>query len=166
MSDYTQVLTMKASADAIFDFVSRAENLPKYLPTARRARPQPEGKVEVEGEVRGHRYDDTGYMRVNAQDRTMDWGSDGEDDYSGHMEVRSTGPVTSQVSVTVKLNPKPEEARQMQQMGKSVEDVLREGVDKALLSIKLIVEGEGGKVENMHDPSISARSPINYNMDK
>lgn len=54
MAEYEQSMAMAASPEAIFDFVSDIENLPKYLPTTKSAQPQGEGSlVTVHISLRG-----------------------------------------------------------------------------------------------------------------
>ena len=57
MSEYESSLTVDAAPDAVFAYVSDVGNLPEYLPTTRHAEAQSEGRVRVQGEANGHRYD-------------------------------------------------------------------------------------------------------------
>ncbi len=91
MAEYTDRIDVAASADAVFAFVSDIENLPKYLPTVHHAHPQGNERVEVEGEANGHPYNSDGWFKVDQAARTMTWGSDGENDYSGKMKVTGDG---------------------------------------------------------------------------
>jgi uncharacterized protein YndB with AHSA1/START domain len=49
MPDYEHSLTIEASPETVFDFVSDIANLPKYLPTTHHAEAQPGGRVRVQG---------------------------------------------------------------------------------------------------------------------
>jgi ribosome-associated toxin RatA of RatAB toxin-antitoxin module len=49
MSEYEQSLTMQASPQAVFDFVSNVQNLPHFMPTTQRAQALEGEQVRVEG---------------------------------------------------------------------------------------------------------------------
>ncbi len=83
MAEYTDRIDVAAPADAVFQFVSDVENLPKYLPTMHHAHTQGAGRIEVDGEANGHAYHSDGWFKVDQAGRSMSWGSDGENDYSG-----------------------------------------------------------------------------------
>ncbi|CAA9506731.1 MAG: hypothetical protein AVDCRST_MAG62-277 [uncultured Sphingomonas sp.] len=57
--EYEDSVTVDADASAVFDFVSDVRNLPKYLPTTKDAQTQGEGRVRVQGEAQGNRYNPT-----------------------------------------------------------------------------------------------------------
>ena len=147
MSDYSNSVTVNATPDQVFEFVSQVHNLPQYLPTIKSAEPQSSDRVKIQGEVRGHAYSPDGQFKADRANHSLQWGSDGEHQYHGSLEVKPASGNSSQVTVHISLTPKPEEAQRMQSGGQSVEQILKEGVDKALQSIKNIVEGKGGKVE-------------------
>jgi len=52
------------------------------------------------------------------------------------------------LTVNISYQPKPEQEKQLQQQGKDHDEVMHEGIQKALLSIKNLCEGTGGKVES------------------
>ncbi|MBC8103193.1 MAG: SRPBCC family protein [Cytophagales bacterium] len=146
MPDYESSLPVNASPEAVFDFISDISNMPQYLPTTHHAEPQGEGRVRVQGEAAGHPYDSDGWIRLDRTEFRMEWGSDGENHYSGWMEVEGDDR-QSIVTVGLAFAPKPEQdARFEQQMGDR-DATIRDGLNKALESIKNILEGKGGKVE-------------------
>lgn len=150
MSQYTSQTTVNAPADEVFRFVTDFDRMHDYLPTLQRATPQGEGRIQVEGNAAGHPYNADGWFEADENRRTMRWGSDGEHKYSGHLEVQDRG-AGCEVSVTLDFEPNPgmdEEFRK--QMG-SRDAAVREGLDKALQSIKNICEGTGGKVPSAAD---------------
>ena len=65
MPEYEHSLTVQASPDAVFAFVSDVSRLPEYLPTTHHAEAQPGGRVRVQGEAGGHNYDSDGYFRTD-----------------------------------------------------------------------------------------------------
>ena len=86
MAEYTDRIDVAAPADAVFGFVSDVANLPKYLPTMHDAHAQGPDRVAVDGEANGHHYHSDGWFKVDYAGRSMSWGSDGENDYSGKDE--------------------------------------------------------------------------------
>lgn len=123
--------------------------LSQYLPTIKNAQPQQEERIRTQGQVGEHSYDSDGHFRVDQQARRIEWGSDGENDYGGWLEVQEDGDLQSQVKVHIHYAPKPETAQRMaeQSPSHSFESAMNEGISKTLESIKRICEGEGGKQE-------------------
>jgi hypothetical protein len=149
MSEYNHSLNVNASPDDVFDFVSDIGNLPQYLPTVSNATPQSGERIRVQGEAGGHRYDSDGFFRLNEDERRMEWGSDGENNYRGSLEVKpGSDAKTSEVSVRLSFEPRPELAERMERQAGDRGRAIQEGIEKALLSIKNLCEGRGGKVES------------------
>ena len=144
MPEYTDTIDVSAPADAVFKFVSDVENLPKYLPTVHHAHPQAGERVEVEGEANGHAYNSDGWFKVDEASRTMSWGSDGENDYSGKMTV--TGDATSaKVACSLRFTPTGETKESMDKNQGGPSAAMTDGLHKSLQSIKNLCEGTGGK---------------------
>lgn len=148
-SDFEQSIDIAASAEQIFDFLADVRNVPQYLPTVRAAQPQQGERIRTQGQVGDHTYDSDGHFRIDRQARRLEWGSDGENDYGGWMEVQEQGQSQSQVTVHIHYAPAPEMAEKMaeQSPGHSFEAAMNEGIGKTLESIKRICEGQGGKQE-------------------
>lgn len=66
--EYVQSMTIHASPDMIFAFVSDVRNLPSYLPTTKEAAPQDGERVWVHGSAHGHEYEADGFLRPNRAD--------------------------------------------------------------------------------------------------
>ncbi|MEP7342318.1 MAG: SRPBCC family protein [Acidobacteriota bacterium] len=147
MHEYHQSKKVQAPVDQVFDFVAEIKNLPQYLPTVHKASPQAGERIQVEGEVGGHRYKSDGYFRVDRKNRRLEWGSDGENNYSGSLDVKEAGDAASEVAVNIQFDPKPELAKKFDEQGEDRHQVINDGINKALVSIKNICEGKGGKVE-------------------
>ncbi len=147
MPEYTDRVTVAASPDAVFRFVSDIKNLPKYLPTVSGAHPQADERVAVEGKANGHTYNSDGYFKVDQAARTMTWGSDGENDYSGKMSVSGQGD-ESVVSCSLQFTPTGpiKDSMEREQGGPSA--AMTDGLKASLASIKEICEGTGGKHES------------------
>jgi uncharacterized protein YndB with AHSA1/START domain len=140
--DFESSLSMNASPEQVFDFISDIANLPKYLPTTKSAQPQGPERVRVQGEANGHKYDGDGYLRPNKDALRLEWGAD-EGYYNGWMQVEKSGNGSS-VKVHISFRGAPP--------GRSEEDApppeqVQEGLDKSLQSIQNFVEGKGGKEE-------------------
>ena len=146
MPEYEQSLSVQAAPERVFEFVSSLDNLPRYLPTVHQAEPQAGERVRVKGEAGGHPYDSDGYFRVDNSAHRMEWGSDGENNYSGWLKVGGEGE-TSEVTVHLSFQPKPEQAERFAEQTGSRDKTIQEGIEASLLSIRNEVEGRGGKVE-------------------
>lgn len=148
-TDFEQSITVAAGTDSIFDFLSDVGNLPQYLPTVKNAQPQQGERIRTQGQSGEHSYDSDGHFRVDKQRHRIEWGSDGENDYSGWLEVQSDSEARSQVKVHIHFAPKPEMMQHMAERSPShsFESAMDEGISKTLESIKRICEGTGGKEE-------------------
>lgn len=148
-TEFEQSITVAAPADSIFDFISEVRNAPQYMPTIKNAEPQPGERIRTQGQSGGRSFESDGHFRVNKQARRIEWGSDGENDYNGWLEVQADGGSRSQVKVHIHYAPRPEMLQHMAERspGHSFESAMNEGISKTLESIKRICEGTGGKVE-------------------
>ena len=90
VSEFEHSTTIDASPDDVYAFMSKVENLPKYLPTTHGAQPQQGDRVRVQGEAQGHEYDADGYFRTDKDAHRIEWGAD-EQYYSGWLEVTGQG---------------------------------------------------------------------------
>ena len=149
MGEYERSITINATRKQIEDFVSDFSNLPKYVPTTHSAQPEPGDRVRVQGETpTGHEYDADGYFRLNESKDRLEWGSDGENHYSGWLEFKGSNTnAPSQVTVHLSTTPPPKAREEMSKVSGSPDDAINEGLDKSLESIKNLLEGKGGKVE-------------------
>ncbi len=146
MPDYEHSLTIEASPDTVFAFVSEIANLPKYLPTTHQAEAQPGGRVRVQGEAGGHKYDSDGYFRLDKPNFRMEWGSDGENRYLGWLEIDGAAD-ECEVTVHLTFQPKPEQGERMDEQTGDRDKTISDGLIASLESIRNYVEGHGGKVE-------------------
>ena len=146
MSDYSHSIEVNVPADRLFEFVSDIGNLPKYLPTTKAAQPQGEGRVRVQGEADGHRYDADGRFEAYAAQRKLQWSSDGEHQYAGRLEVAEMDAQRSRVTVQIHFELPPQEAPRFERQG-GIDQVMNDGIRRALDSIRNLCEGTGGKNE-------------------
>ena len=148
MSEYEQTAIIQCRAQQVFDFVSTIDNLPRYLPTVTNAMPQDGERVRVQGEAAGHRYDSDGFYHVDKSRKHMEWGSDGENQYHGWLEVRDNGGTTTTVVVHLSFEPNPAMNKRFEQQTGDRDRTIQEGLQNAVESIKNLCEGRGGKVES------------------
>ena len=147
MAEYTDRIDVAAPADAVFGFVSDVANLPKYLPTMHDAHTQGTDRVAVDGEANGHHYHSDGWFKVDQAGRSMSWGSDGENDYSGKMKVTGDGS-KSQVECALRFSPKPAIEKSMNEHQGGPTAAMTDGLRTSLQSIKRLCEGTGGKARS------------------
>lgn len=148
MSEYQNSIVIQAHPDKVFDFVADINNLPKYLPTVHNASPLSQGRIRVQGEAGGHKYDEEGYFRADPETRKLEWGSDGENDYSGWLKVdQGEEPSASRITVHITFAMSPEQPQKFEEQGGNRDAMMQEGIGKTLQSIKNLCEGKGGKVE-------------------
>ncbi len=128
--DSTRSTTVSAPADTLFAYLSDVENLPGYFAAMKEAHrtggtdevhtvAQLDGGVEVEGEA---------YFRVDEANKHIDWGSEGDSDYSGYLDVTSTGDGST---VEVHLH-----------SPHGSEEDIASGIDETLATIREKVEGQ------------------------
>jgi uncharacterized protein YndB with AHSA1/START domain len=141
--EFDESMRIDAPAAQVFDFVSKVQNLPKYLPTTRQAVPEQGGRVRVRGEAEGHAYDADGYLRADREHLRLEWGAD-ERHYKGNLEVTPRGKQASEVRVHLSFSGGA--AAGSRNQGPSPDEV-REGIRHALRSIENHVTGRGGKEE-------------------
>jgi uncharacterized membrane protein len=148
-NEFEQSIEVAATSEKIFEFLADVKNVPHYLPTVKHAEPQEGERIRTQGQAGDRTYDSDGHFRINEQQRRIEWGSDGENDYSGWLQVESETGSNSQVTVHIHYAPKPETAQRMAQNSPehSFESAMNEGIAKTLNSIKRLCEGTGGKEE-------------------
>lgn len=150
MSKFEHATTINASADEVYDFISKVENLPKYLPTTKSAQPQEGERIRVQGEAAGHSYDADGYFRKDDENKRLEWGAD-EHYYSGWLQVDEQDEGAG-MTVHLSFSSGPPEG-QGEDPSASDEapnsEQIQEGLVAALESIKNFVEDgrSGGKEE-------------------
>lgn len=113
MGDYESSTTVDAPVDDLFEFLSKVENLPRYMDRMTHARSLPGDAVAVEarvepGDVGTDGPDGDGartvggeaWFRIDADRRSLSWGSEGPNDYRGELDVVADG-VGSRVTVRI-----------------------------------------------------------------
>ncbi len=148
MPDFEGHISIAASGQEVWDFVSQIANLPKYLPTVKKAEDIGGGRIRVRSEVENEAREQDGFFRVAVAGERLEWGSDGDKDYHGFMELTDNGHGETGVMVHLHLNPPPQDKAAIENRSDAdFESKMQEGVEKCLQSIKGNVEGTGGKEE-------------------
>ena len=139
MEDYENSTTVEAPADELLEYLSKVENLPTYMDRMTSARNLPGDEVEVEAKVEpGDAGSDGGgertvggdaWFRVDADTRTLSWGSEGPHDYAGQLQVTPWGDAAC--TVTVKLHTSHRA------------DGIEDGIEQTLMNIANLAGSDG-----------------------
>jgi len=120
MADYQASTTLSAPAQRVFDYLSDINNLPAYFDRMTSATPgdgetvqttatMPDG-TETAGEA---------WFHVDSAAKALSWGSEGPNDYHGHLEVADDGD-TSTVTLST---------------GRTGTDRIQQGLEQTLTNI-------------------------------
>ncbi|MCO6415392.1 SRPBCC family protein [Siccirubricoccus sp. KC 17139] len=143
MAEYTGRIEIEHPAGEVFAFLADPRHLPRYLPTVTHV--EPHGlrgdrlAVAVEGEMEGHRYRDTGWLRVAPKARRLDWGSDTHAEYGGSLTVEEA-PQGTVVAVSLHTTPSPAAAARLEREASNVDHGMRLALERVLGSIKAACE--------------------------
>ena len=141
MADYERTTTIDAPAEDLFEYLSKVENLPQYMDRMTSAHNLPGDEVEVEAKVEpgdvGGDSTDSGeqtvggeaWFKIDADNMSLSWGSEGPHDYHGQLEVTPDGAASR---VTVRLHTTHD--------APGIED----GIEQTLANIQRIAGSDGG----------------------
>ncbi|WP_433279300.1 SRPBCC family protein [Pseudonocardia xinjiangensis] len=127
MGNYEHSATVTTDPDALFDYLADIHHLPDYFAAMRSAEPAGDDAVHTVAEVDGNRREGEAWFTTDRDARTLRWGSEGPNDYSGELEV--TG-ADGGAQVTVRLHTERVEGHDID-----------EGLQATLAQIKRNVEG-------------------------
>ena len=129
MADFTGTTTVSVPTTALFDYLSDVANLPKYFSRMTSARPGDGEEVKTTAKMPdGTEVQGDAWFRVDQDAQRIEWGSEGQSEYSGSLDVRSSGE-GSEVEVrlhTTRVEPGDPE--------------VQDGVDETLANIKTQAE--------------------------
>ena len=111
MPDYQRSAMVKASADALFDYLSDIRNLPKYFDRMTSARLAGPDEVYSTANVNGKEEEGSGKFHIDEAAKKLQWSSEGENDYHGELEVTGDGNASE---VAVKLHTKSAHKQQIE----------------------------------------------------
>jgi uncharacterized protein YndB with AHSA1/START domain len=132
MPDYQRSITIDATPDELFDFLSQVENLPKYFARLTEAHPATGDEVRVKAQLPPEATEGEGEetvesyatFSIDADHRSLSWGTENEHDYHGELQVTPAG---SGASVAVTLHTEHDS------------DEINDGIDETLQNIKELV---------------------------
>jgi carbon monoxide dehydrogenase subunit G len=135
MPEFSRSTTIAADPDELFEYLSKVENLPTYfrgLTEAHHTRgdevhvtanPQVTGgQPDANGEIHGE-----AWFRIDADQRALAWGAEGEHDYRGELQVSPDG---DRARVSVHLHTEHDDR-----------DSIETGIEETLHNIESIVAG-------------------------
>ena len=123
MPDYQRTARVKASADALFDYLADIRNLPKYFNRMTSAESAGKDEVKVTASVHGKEQEGKANFHVDKAARKLKWSSEGANDYHGELEVTAQGD-NSQVAV--KLHTKRTDKQQIEEgLQKTLDNIVR-----------------------------------------
>jgi hypothetical protein len=148
MSEYERTIIIQAPLQTVEDFISRVDNLPKYVPETRNVTPEPGERVRVQGKGHGHEYDTESYFKVDKGSHYMEWGSDSEEKYRGWIRLQNIDqPPSTQVTVHLSFEPTPAIDKNLTGQTGNQGTTIDQEFESALISIKNMIEGHGSRVE-------------------
>jgi ribosome-associated toxin RatA of RatAB toxin-antitoxin module len=123
MPDYERSAQVKASADALFDYLSDIRNLPKYFSSMTSAKSAGPDEVKVTAKVHGKEEEGKAKFQVDKAAKKLKWSSEGPNDYHGELEVTEHG---NSSKVAVKLHTERAEKEEIERgLQKTVDNIVR-----------------------------------------
>lgn len=150
--EYQQRHTIYRPAEEVFDWLSRVESLPHYLPPVKEAwlegpteTDKPGQRVKMSVEIPGrYETEGAGYFHADEQARRLEWGAEFSRDYSGWLTVEESGPEQCVLTAHLSFGPRSVEG-EVQRESDGDTDPLEEGVSRTLESIRRQLEEGRGK---------------------
>lgn len=150
--EYQQRHAIYRSADEVFEWLARAENLPHYLPPVKEAwlegpaaAGKPGQRVKMSVEIPGrYETEGEGYFHADEGARRLEWGAEFSRDYSGWLTVEESAPQECVVTAHLSFGPRSVESEVREESGQD-RDPLAEGVSNTLESIRRQLEEGRGK---------------------
>lgn len=141
MGDYSRSVPVGVAPDRLFDYLSDIRNLPRYMPRLTSAEPTEGDTVRVTAQIAPEGepeqvVENEAWMRVREAGRTLEWGSTGDNDYRGELDV-DDGSDAETSTLTVRLHTERDEG-----------DDIDAGLEEALNGVRDAVErAESGSAE-------------------
>jgi uncharacterized membrane protein len=126
MADFLASADVAAPADELFDYLSQVENLPNYFERMTSVTDNEDGTISVSADLGNRVVESEAWFEVDRDARTLSWGSEGPNDYSGQLQVIGTGS-TSVVEVTLRTE-------------RAGGQDIQEGMEQTVAVIKLLME--------------------------
>ncbi len=90
MPGFSAQVGIGAAAAEVFHFVSKTQNMPRYLPTLEKATRLPDDRVRLKGAANGRRYKVEGHLHIDEDAMLMSWGALEPERYHGELQVFET----------------------------------------------------------------------------
>lgn len=127
MTTIERSIQVSAGPDRTFDYLSEVSNLPRYMDSMTSAEKTAPEEVHVTAEVPGGGHQEgEAWFRTDADQRRIEWGSEGSSDYSGWLQV-DTDPQGSGSVVRLGLE--------------MVHEDVDDGINRTLENLRRQVEG-------------------------
>ena len=128
MGEYVQVITVRTDASWVFDYLADVRHLPEYVSAVASAEPTERAEeAYVVVVVDGVRRQRTVWLRRDPEAETIQWRSDGQNDYRGQLALTREGADTT---VTVILHTE-----------RADDPGIRAGLDQSLAQLKYQLDG-------------------------
>ena len=159
VADYEQSKTLEAPPEDVFSWVSDAGNLAR-LPApvtdasieAPSAQDTPGRRIRLRLEFpNGSSFDSEGYLAADERERRLEWGAEGDRDYSGWLTVADNGQDQSEVMVHLSFGKRSVEG-EIQDNSQEGRDPLQEAIGATLESVRRQIEEGVGKVQPPSPP--------------
>lgn len=144
MPGFSAQISINAPARQVFDFVSKVENMPRYLPTLQKATRPDEDHIHLEGVEHGRPYDLDGQFNCDADEMRMSWGSDEPHKYHGDFQVFDTDE-GAELACRIEFEPHLETMRRLAGAQANGEAFMQASLDAVLQNIKQQVESSGAE---------------------
>ncbi len=127
MADYEASTHVAAPPDTLFDYLSDVSHLPAYFDRMTSAEPAEGNAVHTSADLDGRTVQGEARFDVDRAAKTVSWGSEGPNDYHGHLIVDGA---EAESTVTVTLST-------ARVAGSDIQD----GLEQTVANIKRLVEG-------------------------
>jgi uncharacterized membrane protein len=92
MGDFKGTVTVDASAQKLFDYLSDIGNLPRYFDRMSTAEPGDGDEVHTTATTPdGRRVEGEATFKADRETQHLEWGSEGENAYGGFLDIRGEG---------------------------------------------------------------------------
>jgi hypothetical protein len=104
MAEFEASRTMPASSDIVFGIASRPDLLEEWVPAVHvQVSPEELPVIHVKNPTAGRPRESEGLMRADRDQLRLEWGSRGDDRYSGWLQVSEVGAGASEVTVHLSI---------------------------------------------------------------
>ncbi|MEJ0092561.1 MAG: SRPBCC family protein [Methylocella sp.] len=139
MPGFSAQISINAPARRVFDFVSKIENLPRYLPTVEKVGRVDDDHVYLQGALRGVPYAFAGAFSVDEDALQISWGSNESNNYHGEFQAFDTDE-GSELACRIEFDPNFESMRRLAGADGVGEAFIEAKLNAVLQNIKTEIE--------------------------